>query len=785
MESAWSAFLERRLRGESPSVADLLEQHPALAGRVQDQLRALDTLDEMLVAPADRPCWPPCVAEYRLLQPLGRGGMGSVFLARSEDDGRLVALKLIDAATCAPSLSKRFEHEASVARGLRHPNLVTVYDHGVDGQYAYYAMEFVPGTTLARLLARARSVHQAGGLVDLRALCREEVEAAARRCGIDPADLEPPCALPPQNHVACSARILAEVADCLDYLHRRRVLHRDVKPSNILLDRSLTPRLADFGLARDLSRPSGRDTVTTGMLGTLDYMSPEMVTDGGANVDHRTDIYSLGVTLYELLTFRTPQARRSTLRSLLEATRDEPLPPRAVAPHIPRDLETITLKAVEKNPRRRYATAAEFAADLRRFLRYEGIAARPPSMMRRLGRRIWRHRERWLGAAAVVAGVAAVVITANRTDAHHGKLVREARRLLASERFAEARALLAGAEALRATPEVAALRRPAEGTFAVPIRAASGADVVELYRLDEAGHASPARTAGPIKAGGGIECWLDVGSYRVVVEKQGLGFAEVLLDVGWRNEQPGLDVVLHRTEDVVREMASIPGGKYRIGYTPATGPRLPLDLAEQEVELAPFYIDRTEVSNAAYARFVAAGNARAPWPGGTMPPGEEPLPVVGITWAEARAYAEWVGKRLPTQAEWEVAARGADARIYPWGNEFAPERAHLGSMAGVQREPRFVAVDSPTGDRSPFGVLHLAGNVREWVFDPWVPRTDALPDAQWQMPVGHRVVKGDSAAQPSSNVTCRASMRGYMDPDAPLRRKHHDVGFRCAKSRRP
>jgi serine/threonine protein kinase len=282
------------------------------------------------------------LGNFELLEELGLGSYGHVFRARDTKLDRVVAIKILRAGRLASREEvDRFLREARSAAQLKHPGLVALYETGqTEDGVVYLVEEFIQGETLA---ARLRTA---------------------------PFDF-------PQ-----AAELVAALADALDYAHRHGVIHRDVKPSNILLDDQGRPYLMDFGLAK-------RDTDDTPMtldgqvLGTPAYVSPEQARGESNQVDGRTDIYSLGVVLYELLTGERPfRGNRQML--LLQVLHDEPRPPRQLHDKIPRDLETICLKALAKAPARRYATAAELGEDLRRFLRGEPIRARPVGRAKRL-----------------------------------------------------------------------------------------------------------------------------------------------------------------------------------------------------------------------------------------------------------------------------------------------------------------------------------------------------------------------------------------------------------------
>ncbi len=301
---------------------------------------------------------PSCIGPYRVEAEIGRGGMGVVYRAFDEALGRTIAVKQIQSALFRPQTRERFLREARAIARVRQDNVVGVLGVGETADGApYLAMEYLAGPNLA-VLIRAEGP------------------------------------LPPR----AAAAIAAAVADGLAAVHGAGLIHRDVKPSNVLFDttspgpKELTndpgrPKLADFGLARDDLGPTSL-TAEGAIAGTPAYLSPEQAR-GDDSVDSRTDVYSLGVTLYEMLTGETPfrGPPHQVVRQIIE---DEPPRPRRLNDAIPRDLETIVMKALAKQPERRYRTAAAFAADLRRFLGGEPIEARPAGAIERA----WRWRQR-------------------------------------------------------------------------------------------------------------------------------------------------------------------------------------------------------------------------------------------------------------------------------------------------------------------------------------------------------------------------------------------------------
>lgn len=298
------------------------------------------------------------LGKFELLEELGSGSYGVVFRARDTELDRLVAIKLLRAGRLATRADlDRFLREARSAAQLKHPGIVSLYEIGQTSDGASYLVEeFVAGVTLAGRLEKGRLL--------------------ARQ----------------------AAELVALVADALDYAHRHGVIHRDIKPSNILLDDRGQPHLMDFGLAkRDID-----DTPVTPegeVLGTPAYLSPEHAAGDSHHIDSRSDVYSLGVVLYEALTGERPfHGNRRML--LLQVLEDEPRPPRRLNDRIPRDLETICLRAMAKSPARRYQTAADLADDLRRYLRGDAILARPIGRLERL--KHWRRRNP-LAASLLIA----------------------------------------------------------------------------------------------------------------------------------------------------------------------------------------------------------------------------------------------------------------------------------------------------------------------------------------------------------------------------------------------
>jgi serine/threonine-protein kinase len=354
----------------------------------------------------------PRISGYRVEAHLGRGGMGIVYKARHLRLNRSVALKMLLAgAYASPMERERFLREAEAVAGLRHPNIVQVYDVGDHDGRPYFTMEYVEGGSLAQKLMAA----------------------------------------PQPPHLA--AALMATLAEAVQVAHQGGIVHRDLKPANILLTVDGTPKIADFGVARHFDTGSGL-TRTGDRIGTPSYMAPEQAIGKAHLTGPSVDIYSLGAILYELLTGRPPFRGETAVETELQVIKQDPVPPSRLNARAPRDLETICLKCLRKEPERRYPSAAALADDLQRFQRCEAIAARPVSLLERIGKWVKRRP-----AVAALVGVAVFFTTAliggalwlavhqaQRREAVEGDL-KEVTDLQQQARWTDARAALQSAEA--------------------------------------------------------------------------------------------------------------------------------------------------------------------------------------------------------------------------------------------------------------------------------------------------------------------------------------------------
>jgi tRNA A-37 threonylcarbamoyl transferase component Bud32 len=406
------SYLQAAEGGSPPDRAELLKRHPDLAGPLEAFFADLDLLGRLVaplaacaagaqVAPAaqgavadqmggrqtislpadaratvampaggEAPAAPPdfagrTIGDFELLSLLGKGGMGVVYKAREKSLGRIVALKMILAgAQARPADRERLRAEALAVARLEHPNIVRIYAVGEHDGLPYLALEYVEGGSLA-----------------------DEVETTRK-----PTD---------------AARLVRALAEAMQVVHAAGIIHRDLKPGNVLLAKDGTPKLTDFGLAKRLDADVGA-TLSGTILGTPSYMPPEQAQGRIAEVGPRSDVYALGAILYELLVGRPPFKGVSLVDTLMQVSQAEPVAPRQLQPAVPRDLETICLTCLHKEPARRYDSAGALTADLGRFLEGQPILARPTGAGERLLK--WARRRPATAALLFVSALALAVV---------------------------------------------------------------------------------------------------------------------------------------------------------------------------------------------------------------------------------------------------------------------------------------------------------------------------------------------------------------------------------------
>jgi WD40 repeat protein/serine/threonine protein kinase len=446
------------LAGDDPDRAELLRQILPTLEKLAD-LGCSVTSDQIggLSSSSDAGPTLGILGDFHLLREVGRGGMGIVYEAQQLSLHRRVALKVLPfAAVTDPKQLQRFQVEAQAAAQLHHTNIVPVFAVGCERGVHYYAMQFIEGQTLAQVIEELRKIDGQGsesrsavqelafalasGLASGSLTTTEPGPDAGPRTVSADAVPAPAPAPRPQSSSGSStrsraffqnaARLGIQAAEALEHAHQQGVLHRDIKPSNLLLDARGNLWITDFGLARLQSEASL--TLTGDIMGTLRYMSPEQAMAKRVIIDHRTDIYSLGATLYELMTLHPVfegDDRQALLRQIAFA---EPRPLRKLNTAVPRELETIMLKALSKDPSGRFTTAQELADDLRRFLEDRPIRAKRPTLSQRAAKWARRHTAVVYSAllllALAVVGLSAGIVLLGREQARTAQTAENLRR---------------------------------------------------------------------------------------------------------------------------------------------------------------------------------------------------------------------------------------------------------------------------------------------------------------------------------------------------------------------
>ena len=395
IEELFATYVDRLVSGEMLDLKSIAQEHPHIGRELVEELRAFQALACDQIDISDRG-----FGEYSIIRPLGRGGMGMVYEAWQNSLERQVALKVLPTGLAMDSKAvARFVREAQVAAQLCHEHIVPVYGMGIEGQTPYYAMECVYGRTLHQVIKDLRN-----------ACCVREAENGSND--------KHSSSLPDLDTCLTFSMAFSGVADGLQHAHSKGIVHRDIKPSNLIFSDSGGDqfsdrlRILDFGLAR----LEGHDNFTApgDVMGTVKYMSPEQASIRQTHtVDYRTDIYSLGATMYEALTLCPPFDGRDHSETLRRIISDDPVAPRSLNQRIPKDLETIVLKCMRKSAEERYGTAEALAQDLRRFRRGDPIEARPQSRLGRVSRRVGRYR--W----QILATLFALLLSGFALWSHH------------------------------------------------------------------------------------------------------------------------------------------------------------------------------------------------------------------------------------------------------------------------------------------------------------------------------------------------------------------------------
>ena len=714
------------------------------------------------------------IGDFRLEKRLGAGGMGVVYQAMQISLNRRVAMKVLPVGLAArASTVERFHREARAAAKLHHPNIVTIYAEGAEQNVCYFAMEMIDGQNVDGLIEEFRRARAARNeAADSAAMVNEASDAAVE------ADAAIPCILrdckSEAEYLNNVARLICEVAEALDYAHGQGVIHRDVKPSNLILSRDGRLILLDFGIAR--VRDERAMTLTGSFLGTPRYMSPEQIA-GRGKPDHRCDVYSLGVTLYELLTLEPlfdGDTQQQVIGQILGRGARRP---RQVNRHIPLDLDTICCKAIDKDPNSRYQTAGELAEDLRRYLGGRVIRAKRCGPTDRLVKLVGRHKTvvALICLLAIASATAATIGWRHYTTRwaqQHGvaeiDALMEQDKYLAAFRLAERLRRYIPDDPLLAERWPRLSRRCSVTTL--PRRAKI---FIRDYFDDSTGWRYLGRS--PLD-----HIRVPFGTCRWKVQRSGYVTQETVLSLELPSQyvdpaglpRAYLTFTLQEKGGFPAEMVYIPAsdltqkGMFHGERTVLSAPAYLIDKHETTNRQFREFINKGGYENREFWRepFVKDGESLpwsqamslfhdrtgrpgpATWSNGTYPQGRADCPVGGICWYEAMAYARFRGKDLPSLFHWAWAARAEDvpSRITQRSN-FGEGSAPVGSHRGMGR----------------FGLCDAAGNVREWCLNAFEGRPEV------------RCILGGAWSEHRYVFACGAA-RSLWDRDA-------GNGLRCAR----
>ena len=658
------------------------------------------------------------IGRYHIIAPLGEGGMAVVYKAF---DTRLeceVAIKFIRKENVLPNqlekMTARFEREAKRMAKFLHPNIIKVMDYGEYEGFPYLVMPYLPGGTLKEMLKARRG--------------------------------KP---MPYQEAV----HILLPLARALEYAHELDTIHRDVKPANILLTDKGFPMLTDFGVAKILDLDEGQTLTGTGVgVGTPKYMAPEQWQN---HVSPQTDVYALGVVFYEMVTGRVPYDAE-TPAGVLTKQLTESLPrPRQFVPELPEEVEKVIFKALAKDAQQRYADMASFAQALER------LAAHTPQI----------DAQRALTPAPLPQAVEGKKTVAqsqpqvgdgNLTTIEYGDgdQPSSSAKSAQSDKSAVQTSYVLGLIGLGLLAGIAMLfiflKPSAEGSTITPTPSLSlqgegqGEGTVETF---------PTITKTPIAS-----------ETPLASETPMASATATMTEPPPMTNTPELQTRISDKDGM--EQVYIPSGEFLMGSTDSDSEAEPWEKPQHKVYLDGYWMDKTEVTNAMYQKCMDGRSCEKPSCDYYSDSQKSNHPVVCVNWNQAQAYCKWAGGRLPSEAQWEKAARGTDGRKYPWGDQ--SPTCSLANIDGCGGDTKVVG--SFADGASPYGIMDMSGNVWEWVNDRY--GENYYQSSPQKNPTGpdsgtDRVLRGGSWGSESRYL--RAAYRFRDSPN----NWYYYHGFRC------
>jgi len=644
---------------------------------------------------------------YRLDVRIGTGGMGAVYRATRLNIGDEVAIKILhqDKLTNDPHTVERFRREARAAARLKHPNAVSIYDFGVapDG-LQYLVMDFVEGDNLRQI------IKQQGPLT-----------------------------------APVAAQVLYQVSAALDEAHRHHIIHRDVKPDNIIInviDGMLRVKVLDFGIAKLREETANNLTQTGSVMGTPHYMSPEQCL--GEELDGRSDVYSLGIVLYEMLCGAVPFRSPVSTAVVIQHVNQPPPSLREMNIGISPAVETVVMHALEKRREARPQTAGALAQELLRAV--HGASIQEPLVY---------------ATPSINPATANLESRATHYD-DEATLVRNATPATP----------MSGSVTAGIAPTVHMVRPPVTSGAVAPInRSPATGNYLAIIKSK----------SGLLIIGTVLTTLVIVGTLSALIWlARSQGNQVTTTDSGQSKDQKESGA---RVDNKIPPpgMAYVPGGGFLMGTDAGDEYERP----KHQVIVKPFFLDLYEVTCEDYKKFVDATGHRAPpnWRNNTYPSGASRRPVTGVNWNDAQAYAKWIEKRLPTEEEWEYAARGTDERRYPWGNLWSAGAANAGkprvSNIEIAAQQQMENVGGHSNGVSPFGIFDMVGNAWEWT------ATDLIPYPGGQLPkqlpkdqnAVLKVIRGGCYESTMEQATT-TFRRGWPAQGGD---EYFNTGFRCAR----
>ncbi|MBS1811105.1 MAG: SUMF1/EgtB/PvdO family nonheme iron enzyme [Acidobacteria bacterium] len=612
---------------------------------------------------------------YEIKECIGSGGMGAIYTARRIHIGDTVAVKVLRPEVVHDSQSReRFQREARAAAKLHHPNAVVVHDFGQDPDgTTYIVMEYLEGRSLRDVMAEEKTI-----------------------------------ALPQ------AVSIMKQACAAIEAAHRLGIIHRDIKPDNIIIldshDDTPHVKILDFGIAKLLDRTNDTGEIDPTLtqvgtvIGTPNYMSPEQCQ--GESLDARSDVYSLGVVLYEMLTGVQPFTAKNSTGVVIKHVTEKPRRLVSLNPYVPAEVERVVLKALEKKPEARQQSALDLAREFE-------AAVNQPSQPKSF------------------APVAQIVET-------------------------------------KVDTKVVAPVPQASKSSRVPLFAVVGIALVLLLA--------------------GAAGWYFL--FGKPSAKPQPSAKDVLTQLPPQKVEPEPTPAASASPSTTPPgMVLINGGDFKMGRDDGAD----MDQPSHNASVKQFFLDKTEVTNQAYKKFLDETKYPSPpsWKD-SFPTGLEDHPVTDVTWEDANAYASWAGKRLPTEEEWEFAARGTDERLYPWGETYKPGVANINDLSSLDStEVKTKPVGLYTEGASIFGLLDMSGNVWEWTSSTLKPYPGGklTPDAEsfLSAKVNLKVIRGGAwMSEPKqATVTYRrgwpAGRKDWPEGIDAKRIDYSAIGFRCAK----